>query len=236
MPFLDLSFCIHKNTLKKCSSRNYDIQIMNFFHNFIFLTQKCPWQWQQLNCYIHNCVSNHCVNLSNVDSGQVLVKNVGQKSILSKLVIYSNLLNSTRKKLEWQEGVHGYLSKDLWQCDRTQNCVRGGDTKTNQRLAGTTQSGLPVILCQFWSSLLFEKSYCFVKALGWDRCGGSCVVNTSLGLIFVYVKTGKYFKTNFYIIWIDMPLLWQILLERLRKGVWKVSKTIFYEVIIMGII
>ena len=84
--------------------------------------------------------------------------------------------------------------------------------------------------------MIFEKSYCFVKALGWDKCDGSCVVNTSLTSIFVYVKTGKYFKTNFYIIWIDMSLLWQILLERLKKGVWKVLKIIFYEMIVMGII
>ena len=45
-----------------------------------------------------------------------------------------------------------------------------------------------------------------------------------------------YFKTNFYIIWIDMSLLWQILLERLKKDVWEVLKTIFYEMIVMGII
>ena len=31
------------------------------------------------------------------------------KTILFKLVIFSNLLNSTGKKLEQQEGVHGYL-------------------------------------------------------------------------------------------------------------------------------
>ena len=58
----------------------------------------------------------------------------------------------------------------------------------------------------------------------------------SVTSIFVYVKTGKYFKTNFYIIWIDMSLPWEILLERLKKGVWKVLKTIFYEMIVMSII
>ena len=28
-----------------CSGRNYDVQIMNLFHNFIFLTQECLGQW-----------------------------------------------------------------------------------------------------------------------------------------------------------------------------------------------
>ena len=41
-------------------------------------------------------ISNHCIDLSNPDSGQVLVKNIWQKTIPSKLVIHSNLLNSTR--------------------------------------------------------------------------------------------------------------------------------------------
>ena len=46
------------------------------------------------------------------------------KTIICKLVILSNLLNSTGKKLERQEGVHGYLSwwlrASLWQRERTQ--------------------------------------------------------------------------------------------------------------------
>ena len=89
-----------------------------------------------------------------------LSKTVG-KNLFFQLVIYSNLLNSTRKKLEQQEGVHGYLSwwlgTSLWQCDRTQNCIRGDDTKTNQRLTVTRQNGLPVILCQFWNNLLWKQ-------------------------------------------------------------------------------
>ena len=82
------------------------------------------------------------------------------KTILSKLITFSNLLNSTGKKLEWQEGVHGYLlcwlGTSLWHHNRTQivsDWARVGDSKTHQRLAGTTQSGIPVILCKFWSNL-----------------------------------------------------------------------------------
>ena len=83
--------------------------------------------------------------------------------------------------------------------------------------------------------MTFKKSYCFVRALGSGKCGGSCVVSTSLTSIFVYVKTGKYFKTNFYIIWIDMSLLWQILLESWKRPL-KSFKDNFYEMIVMGII
>ena len=55
--------------------------------------------------------------------------------------------------------------------------------------------------------MICEKSYCFVRALGSDEYDGSFVVNTSLTTIFIYVKTGEYFKTDFYIIWIDIPAL-----------------------------
>ena len=45
----------------------------------------------------------------------------------------------------------GFFPHDLEQVydNATENKigVRGGDTQTNQRLAGTTQNGLPVILC-----------------------------------------------------------------------------------------
>ena len=58
------------------------------------------------------------------------------KTIPSKLVIFSNLLNSMGRKLEQQNGVHGYLSwwlgTRLWHCDRTQvasDWARGGDSK-----------------------------------------------------------------------------------------------------------
>ena len=61
--------------------------------------------------------------------GTSLCQKHWSKTILSKLVIYSNFLNSTEKKPERQEGVHEYLSwwlrTSLWQRDRTQNCVRG---------------------------------------------------------------------------------------------------------------
>ena len=86
------------------------------------------------------------------------------KAILSKLVIYSNLLNSTGKKLGRLGGVHGYLSWrlriSLWQRGRTQiasDYARGDYSKTHQWLAGRTQSGLPVILFQFRSSLLWKQ-------------------------------------------------------------------------------
>ena len=117
-----------------------------------------------------HCASNHCINLSNADSGQVFVKNIWTKAILFQLVIYSNLPNSKGKKLEREGGVIGYLSWwlkiSLWQRDRTQTAsdwARGGDSKIHQRLAGTTQSGLPVILCQFLGSLLWKQW--FVKNL-----------------------------------------------------------------------
>ena len=46
------------------------------------------------------------------------------KSYSFKLVIFSNLVNSTDKRLEQHEGVHGYLSwwlrTSLWQRDRSQ--------------------------------------------------------------------------------------------------------------------
>ena len=76
----------------------------------------------------------------------------------------SNLLNSTGKKLERLGGVHGYLSWrlriSLWQRGRTQiasDYARGDYSKTHQGLAGRTQSGLPVILFQFRSSLLWKQ-------------------------------------------------------------------------------
>ena len=69
------------------------------------------------------------------------------KTILFKLVMFSNLLNSTGKKLERQDGVHGYLScwlgTRLWHRDRTQiasDWARGGDSKTHQRLRYPSQS------------------------------------------------------------------------------------------------
>ena len=68
------------------------------------------------------------------------------KTILSKLVIFSNLLNSTGKKLEQQEGIHGYLSwwlkTSLWHRDRTQiasDWARGGESKTHLWWAETTE-------------------------------------------------------------------------------------------------
>ena len=86
-------------------------------------------------------------------------------TIPSKLVIFSNLLNSTGKKLERQESVHGHLywwlGASSWR-DRTQIALdwsRGGDSKTHQRLAATMKSGIQVILCQFWSSSLFWKQW-----------------------------------------------------------------------------
>ena len=51
----------------------------------------------------------------------------------------------------------GIFPDDLEQRDRTQNCIRGDDTKTNQRLTVTTQDGLPVILCQFQNNLLWKQ-------------------------------------------------------------------------------
>ena len=58
------------------------------------------------------------------------------KTIPSKLVIFSNLLNSTGRKLEQQNGVDEYLSwwfgTSLWHYDRTQvasDWTRGGDSK-----------------------------------------------------------------------------------------------------------
>ena len=49
-------------------------------------------------------------------------------------------------------------------------------------------------------TMICGKSYCFVRTLGSGKFDGSFVVNTSLTTIFVFVKTGEYFKTDFYII------------------------------------
>ena len=40
--------------------------------------------------------------------------------------------------------------------DWVKDWARGGKCKTHLRRAGTTQSGIPVILCQFWSNLLWK--------------------------------------------------------------------------------
>ena len=48
--------------------------------------------------------------------------------------------------------------------------------------------------------MICENFYCFVKASDLDNCAGSCVVNTSLILIFLDVleqKYGEYVKTDF---------------------------------------
>ena len=60
-------------------------------------------------------------------------------------------------------------------------------------------------------TMIYEKSYCFVKALGWNEYGGSCVVNTSLASTFLDVleqRYGEFVKIDFHIIWIDISLLW----------------------------
>ena len=106
------------------------------------------------------------------------------KAILSKLVIYSNLHNSTGKKLERQGYLSWWLRTSLWQRDRTQiasDWARGGVSKTHQRLARTTPSGLPVILCQFRSSLLWKQWFAKNLTLLWRR-------------FFVYVKNWQIFQ------------------------------------------
>ena len=64
------------------------------------------------------------------------------------------LAQLNRKETERQEGVHGYLSwwlgTSLWPCDKTKiasDWASGGESKTHQMLAGTTQGGIPIILC-----------------------------------------------------------------------------------------
>ena len=76
-----------------------------------------------------------------------------------------------------------------------------------------------------------------MKALDLDECGGSSLVDTSLMSIFLddtEQRYHEYFKTDFYFIWIGIFLLWQTLY--VEKGLLKVWKTIFYEMIAMGII
>ena len=97
---------------------------------------------------------------------RMLTREVSLSKILGKNYSFQagnifKLAQLNRKKLERQKSVHGYLSiwlgTSLWHCDRTQtvsDCVRGSDSKTHQRLAAITQGGIPVILCQFRSSLL----------------------------------------------------------------------------------
>ena len=48
--------------------------------------------------------------------------------------------------------------------------------------------------------MICKKSYCFVKTLGCDECGGSCFVNNFLTSTFLDVleqRYGEYIKTDF---------------------------------------
>ena len=112
----------------------------------------------------------------------------------------------TRKGCPWIFFLMTWRAS-LWHCNRTQiasDCARRSDSKTHQRLAGRTLNGIPARNNDLWNIF-----FC-VKALGWDECGGSCVVNTSLRstfLEFLEWRYGGFVKTNFYIIWIDIVLL-----------------------------
>ena len=62
-------------------------------------------QQERLTLYLKSlCQSLECL------LGKSLCQKHWSKTIPSKLVILSNLLSSTGKKLERQEGVHRYLS------------------------------------------------------------------------------------------------------------------------------
>ena len=78
--------------------------------------------WMLLTQNAHNW--KLCLKSLECRLGTSLCQKHCAKAILSKLVIYSNLLNSIGKKLERLGGVHGYLSWwlriSLWQRGRTQ--------------------------------------------------------------------------------------------------------------------
>ena len=71
-----------------------------------------------------HCASNHYVNLSNADSEQVFVKNIGQKLYFPSWEYIQTCLKLNKKGAWTAGGVHGYLSwwlrTSLWQHDRTQ--------------------------------------------------------------------------------------------------------------------
>ena len=88
-----------------------------------------------------------------------LSNTLGKKLFFPSWWYIQTCLTHQERNLNGRRLPMGVFRDDLEQIYDTtwQNTkyVRGGDTKTNQRLAGTRQSGLPVILCQLRNNLLW---------------------------------------------------------------------------------
>ena len=101
---------------------------------------------------------------------------------------------------------------------------------------------VPIILCQFWNSLLWKQWFVknltvlnvLLNALGSDKYGGSCVIKTSLMSTFCMCQNWGIFQNRFlhYLNWHISAVtnsFWAV-----KKSIWKISTTIFYDMIVMG--